>query len=670
MKKIFLAAAALMLMLTTTVLTSCTDDNDDFTPEVVVTDNKPFPYDNEIDESVRPGDDFYRYAIGKWLDSSHPSPSYFLEISNNNKALLAKTLTTNNDPLLVKLRSMVDEAMADDSRSVALLKERLQMLEQVSTADQLYEAFAKLHELGYSPLFRLVPAPFNGRIIASSMISGGKTVEMDTVMGKMEAQKLPAKVASYCQQLSHFGFSDERIAQISENAAKVEMVEMEVFALSITSEMLNRPQPMLPLTRGGDDDELLNAVIKVAELMGVNREHVISMMAAPRTKQGLNLAIQFAKASQQPELVPLFRDYMLYNVISQDSYCIPKLSGQTDRFTILNNLLHYNKYYKYRILTETFGYENIHKQKCQEILEKLRQVFIQRVGRLEWMSAATKAEACQKAEAMTFYVGYPDKWNDNMTPQADGDCLLATVTKLRQHSVDVSKKMILGNLDELGWDFWANYSSFATDNAFHSRQSNSLVILPTWITRPRFNDEQSEAVIYAAATCFAHEFCHAFDADGSQYDAKGQPRDWWEPADKQAFQEKQNVLVELFNQLEDYPGQKADGEHTLNENMADYGGVELALECYKNRLTEQGFKGEQLDLQIKKFCLAYAQLWKQEYECSLEEIKKMHDRKDEHSLNHVRINGMMRLQNDWYRLYDVKPTDKLYLDPKDRVKIW
>ena len=150
-----MATAAITLMMTMTVLTSCTSDNDD--NPVVVTDDKPFTYDSEIDNTVRPGDNFYRYALGKWLDSDDPAPSLFQQIRENNQALLVKTLTTGNDPLLVRLRSLVDDAMSDDSRSAALLKERLQMLEQIETADQLYDAFAKLHQLGYSPLARLAP---------------------------------------------------------------------------------------------------------------------------------------------------------------------------------------------------------------------------------------------------------------------------------------------------------------------------------------------------------------------------------------------------------------------------------------------------------------------------------------------------------------------------------
>ena len=664
MRKLPLAAAAITLMMTTTVLTSCTDDNDN---PVVITDDKPFTYDSEIDETVRPGDDFYRYCLGKWLDSNNPSPSFFQQIRENNEALLVKTLTTSNDPLLVQLRSLVDEAMTDDSRSEALLRERLQMLDQVETADQLYDAFAKLHQLGYSPLFRLSPMVDDGKVVINILLSGGKTVEMDTVMAKRDIGQMPVKVASYCQMLSLFGYSEERIAQISENAAKVENVEMSAFNTNF--DMLNRPDVMLSVTRG-TDDEYKNAAIFVGGLMGLDQTLVEKYGVKPVSMAGFNLALQFAGAAQQPGLVSLFRDYMIYNVISQDAYCIPRLAKHTDRFAILDNLLHYNRYYKYRVLTEACGYDNIYKQQCQDILEQMRRTFIQRVDNLDWMSAGTKAEASHKAEVMKFYVGYPDMWNDAMTPMTDSDCLLAAATQLRQHSVEVAKRMLGGNVDDLGWDFWATFSGFTTDNSYHLRPANSLIILPAWLTKPRFNSELSEAVIYAAATCFGHEFCHGFDDGGAEYDAQGEKRDWWAPSDKQTFQKKQQALVELYNQLEDYPGQPADGAQTLNENLADYGGVELALDCYKQRLTEQGFRGEKLDEQIKKFFISYAQLWKMEYERSIETQKNMHDMKDTHSLNHVRINGMMRLQDDWYRLYDVQPTDKLYLAPEDRVKIW
>ena len=233
----------------------------------------------------------------------------------------------------------------------------------------------------------------------------------------------------------------------------------------------------------------------------------------------------------------------------------------------------------------------------------------------------------------------------------------------------MNKKMLGKRIEDVGWDFWGTYSSFVTDNSYHMTSANALVILPSWLTHPRFNSELSEATLYADAITFSHEFCHGFDANGSAYDDQGSSRDWWASADKQAFQEKQQALAALYSQLEFIPGRMADGNQTLTEDMADYGGVTLALECYKQRLTEQGFTGAQMDEQIRKFFLAYAQISKHETELSPEKMVQAFGG-DLHSPFHVRVNGMMRLQDDWYRLYDVKPTDKLYVAPQDRVKIW
>ena len=190
-------------------------------------------------------------------------------------------------------------------------------------------------------------------------------------------------------------------------------------------------------------------------------------------------------------------------------------------------------------------------------------------------------------------------------------------------------------------------AQFTTDNAFYLSSTNSLIILPAWICKPRFNNDLSEAAVYAVTTTFGHEFCHGFDATGAKYDENGNYRNWWQPADQAAFEAKQQIMIDLYNQLEVIPGLMADGQNTLGENMADYGGQELALECYKQRLTEQGFKGAQFDEQIKKFFLSYAQVWKEEAERN-PELLKYYRYHDNHSANHNRVNGMMRLQDDWY----------------------
>ena len=417
------------------------------------------------------------------------------------------------------------------------------------------------------------------------------------------------------------------------------------------------------------DNNTAQKVLELYEMMGLTADDFDSVRVAHTVSGIRELLYQFASVGDNQETINAYRDYMIYNVVAQDAPFVPSAGTQTDRKAMLVRALQYNRYYKYRQLVQYYGEENIYKQECLDILERMRQAFIRRVDNLDWMGDATKAEARRKAESMKFYVGYPEQWNDAMTPVPDGDCLLATVTKLRQEALLKNLSLVGKSVDENAWDFWANLAQFTTDNAFYHPTFNSLVILPAWLIKPRFDNALSDATLYATAVTFAHEFCHGFDYSGSQYDADGCLRDWWEPADKQAFLQKQQAMVTLFNQLEAYPGQPADGQKTLAENMADYGGVELALECYKKHLEEQGYDKEQIDVQIRKFFLAYAQNFKFERERSLDELRKYYEI-DDHSAAHNRINGMMRLQDDWYRLYDVQPTDKLYLAPQDRVKIW
>ena len=659
MKKIL--SAVLYCAITMSMLTSCAiEDN-----PAPVTDYKPFPYDSEIDNSVRPGDDFYRYALGQWFNSSDPAPSIFEQIENEMPLIFNNMLNTSNDPVMVTLRSQADQTLNDDSKNKALLSERLQMLEQVTTADQLFSAFVNLQSLGYSPLFRLIPYCDEGRKGVNVVTSGAMTEEVTRYAARKNKESLDSVVTAYCSHLDALGFSQERIAQITGHAIEIENLEMQAFEYAL--EMARHPQ-LTTVTRraSSNDGQKEEAVLK---MMGFTDQELEQNLVAFGSEGIGSLILLFADVAQSPSYVEAFRDYMIYNVLAQDLPFVPSINKQADRMNMLKSALQYNKYYKYRLLTESYGKDNICKQQCQDIMEQMRRNFIRRIDNLDWMSASTKVEARKKAEAMKFYIGYPDQWNDKLTPVVEGDVLLATVTQLRQNAVQTISSIRGRNADVLGWDLWASISQFTTDNAFYLSTANSLVILPAWICKPRFDNDLSEAAVYAVTTTFGHEFCHGFDANGANFDENGYYRDWWAPADKAAFEAKQQIMVDLFNQLEVYPGLMANGKYTLEENMADYGGQELALECYKQRLTEQGFKGTQFDEQIKKFFLSFAHIWKGEEELD-QSLLEYYYHNDNHSANHNRVNGMMRLQDDWYRLYDVKPTDKLYLAPEDRVKIW
>ena len=665
MKKIFMATAAVTLM-TMLVLTSCTNDKGD-NPVIVVTDDKPFDYEQDMDQQVHPGDDFYRYVLGAWLDSDNPSPSMWTQTQTILNSVLEKAVLESADPLMATIRQQAEQSLTDDSKSVALLKQRLAMLEAVETADQFYAAFAKLHELGYNPLFSVKNAADAGRKVIGVFTTGGMGKTMQTAMSSKQLSNIELFVPRYCGYLASVGYSEERIRQITANAIRIETMEQEAFATGLV--LLKQPDLVLNTSNRRAPSAMQEKVLRqLYSLMGMDYDEMQGRVEIDY--RGLDYLLSlFSSVSQSSETISVLRDYMIYKIIEMDGYLMPTIVPQTSTTAMGIVAIDPIRYYTYQIMTETFGREIIHRDECRAIMEQVRQLFIERLQQLEWMSSSTKTAARQKAEAMQFYIGYPDKWNEAMSPQVDGTCLLETATQIRQYGNKITLQLAGKSLDEAGWEFWLSFASFNTDNATYSRGTNSLLILPSWIMAPRFDNSLNEATLYAAAITFGHEFCHAFDAGGAEHDAYGAERDWWTPGDNAAFLAKQQELITLFNQLEAYPGQAANGEKTLEENMADYGGVTLVLELYKRHLRQQGFQREQMDIQIRKFFIAYARLWQTETERSLSLLQDQYLH-DAHSAAHTRINGMMRLQDDWYRLYDVKPTHKLYLAPNDRVKIW
>ena len=171
---------------------------------------------------------------------------------------------------------------------------------------------------------------------------------------------------------------------------------------------------------------------------------------------------------------------------------------------------------------------------------------------------------------------------------------------------------------------------------------------------------------YATSMVFGHEITHGFDSNGVYFDEKGLYNPWLLPDDKQRLEAKEDQLVELYNRLEAYPGQKADGEKTLAENMADYGGVELSYALFKQDMKAKGLSGTAFDHACREYFLHLTKLWQTKQTLN---YKKYLYLNDVHSLHSNRVNGIVTLMDEWYQLFDVKD-GKLFVQPAQRVKIW
>ena len=661
---LLIPAAALALFGGVVMLTSCTTDIDNPAAEVV--DDKPFDRDQYIDASVRPGDDFFRYALGKWLADTE-TPGIVDETLSKIKDLYYQFNSNCTDSVILALRQRIDEADTHGTADIELLQSRIDLLSAITTQAELESAFTQLHQWGYAPLVRLICEDSSGVIspcLTSELPSNFVRDEMDNY----NKEALSGQVDLVCSKLDKVGFNSERIAEISQHAQMVEILEVDAYDAMCDVNYLHK---VLPPKRSLTRSAVPASHKRVCQLIGVDSlAHLLILNSYEDFSTALNPIIDLLLAGTDKSIATI-RDYLIYYVFSHDVLFIPQMSSNIPNADRLIYALRYVKYYLFRLLVETYGRQNLPKQKCSEMMEEIRQVLLDRIDQLDWMSDATKQEAIKKARAMTFCIGYPDQWNDEYTPKIEGTTLLETISSLRRQSAGYFHNMVGRDMSTHGWDIWANIYPFTMLNAFYSFSSNLLFVMPAFLMPPMFDIQKSEATFYAINFCFAHEICHGFDSTGANYDENGAKRNWWMADDRAAFEQKQQQMISLWGQLEAYPGQPADGEKTLNENMADLGGVTLAYDTYKRRLKKQGFSGEQFDQQLRKFWLSCACLLVQDMksERNIERMKWLY-LYDTHSIGHNRVNGIVRLFDDWYRLFNVQPTDALYLAPEDRVRIW
>ena len=454
----------------------------------------------------------------------------------------------------------------------------------------------------------------------------------------------------------------ERIDEIYQHAIEIEKLEMQIFESSFDQKMWLKPTPP-SRTRGSES----SPIIRYGQLIGIsNLAQTIFYFSEHLQVISQLLDMLFAGTD---ESIALMRDYLIYYVMGQDAPFIPQLTPNTWYYLRLYYAVHSHPYHLYRLETEVEGKDGIQKQKCGEMLEDMRQLLIERIDKLDWMTDATKQEAKKKARATTFCIGYPDEWNEEFLPKIEGTTFLEAICGLRRQAVELQHKIVGRDMRTHGWDYWGSTSIFSEYSSSYTRAGNQLFIAPRHLMAPFFDIQQSEATFYATAVIFGHEMGHGFDAGGALYDDNGVWSNWWTDEDWSAFEQKQQQMIDLWSQLEAYPGQPANGEQTLDENMSDLFGVTLAYETYKRRLKNQGYSGPQLNDQLRKFWLSYAYFWASEDERNINLLMWRYY-SDVHSVTHNRVNGIVRLFDDWYRLFDVKPTDALYLAPEDRVKIW
>jgi predicted metalloendopeptidase len=637
------------------------------------------------DKTVKPGDDFYRFADGKWLDTNQIPPDRtswgsFVELADRSEhqiRTIAESLPPNAPEGSTEqkagdfYRAYLDTDTIE-SKGLEPARPGLQAIAAARTHEQLADLMGRPDLDLKSPLIVAITTDQKNpdRYIVVITQSGLSLPDRDYYLKDDPVFKnLRTKYVAHVERMLTLAGEKNAAAEaasildIETQIAKAHWPAAKRRERDLTYNLRTRVE-LEKLTPGFPWQPLL-----AAQSLDGQTEFVVRELDAVQA---------LAKLFKQ---IPVDRwhAYFEYQYLSARSDVLPA-AFDTERFDFYGHTLNGQPQQRERWkravaalnggLGEVTGQLYVQqyfppqaKQKVLALVENLRTAYATRIQQLPWMSAETKKVALEKLAAFRPKIGYPDKWRDYSALQVRVGDAFGNATRAE---VFEWQRM----LDRLGKptdrDEW--HMTPQTINAYYNPTFNE-VVFPAAILQPPFFDPNADAAVNYGGIggVIGHEMGHGFDDQGSKSDARGVLRTWWQPQDDQAFRKRVDSLAAQYDQFVALPGLNVNGRLTLGENIGDLGGLSVAYEAYHLSLNGKkapvldGFTGDQ------RFFLSWAQVWRGLYR---DEQLRTLVMSNPHSPPKYRVNGPVRNIDAWYTAFDVKAGDQLYLPPEERVRIW
>ena len=638
-----------------------------------------------MNTAIKPGDDFFRYVNGKWLDS--------FEIPADRTSY--GSFTVLSDRAEKQVRQIIQDA-AQGNAAAGSVEQKI---------GDLYASFMDIETIeskglsGLQPDLDLIAAASTHEDIVRQMAR--RDISANRLFGSFVNvdSKNPQ---SYAYYMSHGGLGLPN---------RDFYLDQDERSISLRAGYQDHIAAMLTLANIPD------AADKAANIMALetkiakahwdkvdrrNRDITYNKMTmaeleqfAPDYPWALDMEVAGVDVSEVvvrentafPVLAKIFaetsvadwKDYLTFHLLSANASNLPKAFDE-ENFAFFGKQLTGQKQMRdrwkravsvvNRSLGEAVGqiYVKRHfppssKQQMDELVANLRIAVGQRIDGLEWMSEETKKEARSKLAAFTPKIGYPDRWKDYSSMDIDRGDLISNVRSALVWRWNDQISKLGGPIDKTEW-----FMSPQTVNAYYSPPRNEIVFPAAILQAPFFDPNADPAVNYGGiGAVIGHEIGHGFDDQGSKSDGTGTLRNWWTEADKAAFDARTGELAAQYDQFSPLEGHFVNGKFTLGENIGDLGGLTFALNAYRLSLGGKpapvidGFTGEQ------RLFMAWAQIWRGKYrdENLINRLKSA-----PHSPTEYRTNGVVRNMDAWYEAFDVQEGDDMYLPPEKRVRIW
>ena len=646
-----------------------------------------------LDTSVKAGDDFYKYACGGWM-KSNPLPAAYSRFGSfdqlqedNNKRInsILKELETgtfqkgSTEKKLSDLYKLAMDMKRRNKDGVEPVMPVIRKLENAKTTAELFNVQKELLTYGSQQFlsFYFAADEKNSSQNILNISQGGITLgQKEYYLDDDEATRniREAYKKHVVKMFQLFGFNKKQAQQKMENLLKVETALARV-SKSRTElrdvEANYNKMTMKDFTAKYPHIQLLAQTTA----LGVNEAYVQDMVVGqPAFMEGADKVIAGLSADE-------YRDYMEWGEITgAASLLSDKLVAENFDFfgKTMRGRKELHPLWK-RATSQVEGamgealgkmyvdryFPASSKERMERLVRNLQLALAERIMAQTWMETDTKLAALAKLSTFYVKIGYPDKWKDYSTLNIDPS------KSYYENMLECSRFSVAKNIEEKAGKPVDNTEWFMTPqtvNAYYNPTTNEICFPAGILQYPFFDPTADDAFNYGAiGVVIGHEMTHGFDDQGRHYDKVGNMVDWWTEADGKGFEERTGKYADFFSAIKVLPDLNANGNLTLGENLADHGGLQVAWYAYKNATRNNplpvidGFTADQ------RFFLAYAGVWANNI--TEAEIRNR-TKSDPHSLGRWRVNGALPHIDMWYEAFGIKEGDKMFIPKSNRLDLW
>lgn len=645
-----------------------------------------------LDSSVRPGDDFFKFATGNWL-KNNPIPA------SERRWGIANLVRDDN---FEKLRGLCEQAANDqaaqpgsntqkigdfwatgmdsvkiDQLGLKPLQEELGLIDQVRTKDDVLRLVARHQQFAGSPMFALAiyQDEMNSSRYSLHLYQGGIGLPDRDYYFNSDSRTKEIR-AAYLDHLGKmFRLMGEEPALADRHAKTIMKLETDLARASRKLEDLRDPYANYNKMSLAEANAMSPGIDWKSMLDSLNIQGIDTVIVGqPEFFKALANNLKTASLED-------WKTYLRWNLVNSFA---AELGGEFDRQnfafygTALTGVPQQRPRWK-RILDQTenflgdaLGQLYVQqyvsagmKKRYEDLVHNMLDAYGARIRQLDWMSDATKKKAEEKLGRITSKVCYPDNWKDYSSMRISRDSYLGNVMNARiwQYQYIVGK--LYKPVDRNEWEMTPQ-----TYNAYYNPSNNEIVLPAAQFLIPGLPDSLADDAIiygYAAASTIGHELTHGFDDQGRQFDAAGNLKNWWTAEDSARFTQRAKLIIDQFSNYTVLDSLHVNGEATLGENIADLGGVVIGLEAFKK--TEQYKKGEKIDglTPMQRYFLGYTLGWLgHSRDASLANQVMT----DVHAPNFLRVNGPFSNVPEFYEAFGIKQGDPMWRPDSLRASIW